>query len=69
MVRHMESGGDALDGGVLDGGALAEGVWDYVDRLIKAYRSLDTESCCEVSLDFFVLFRKNDNYGKSVAIL
>lgn len=43
MVRHMD-----MCGNINDSGALAEGVWEYVNNLVKSYHSLESheeESC------------------------
>lgn len=37
MVRHVD-----MFGGAADNGALAEGVWEYVNHLVKSYRSQET---------------------------
>lgn len=37
MVQHMDMCGNGMDGG-----ALAEGVWEYVSDLVKEYHSMET---------------------------
>lgn len=37
MVQHMNMCGNDLD----SGGALAEGVWEYVNDLVKTYHCLE----------------------------
>lgn len=57
MVRHMESGAAAVDSG-----ALAEGVWEYVNNLVKSYGNnqdylLDTELYKVIYINkYFVFF-------------
>lgn len=41
MVRHM----DNIFGGSIDSGALAEGVWEYVNDLVKSYHSREPNQC------------------------
>jgi hypothetical protein len=43
-VRHVEVGATAADSG-----ALAEGVWEYVSRLVKSYRTKEMEIQYQVS--------------------
>ena len=47
MVRHVEVGATALDRG-----ALAEGVWEYVSRLVKSYRTKDMEESYQYQVNF-----------------
>lgn len=49
MVRHVDVGVATLDSGVI-----AEGVWEYVSKLVKSYKNKE--------------MIKEDNYGYQVRL-
>ncbi|RZC36921.1 histone-lysine N-methyltransferase ash1 [Asbolus verrucosus] len=60
MVRHVEVGATAVDSG-----ALAEGVWEYVSRLVKSYRTKEMEESFQYQMAASLPLSRGSTYSSS----